>query len=180
MHVKLRPATLKDCDAIRELYLAAFPAAENRRVAQLAMDLVSSASGSANLNLLAVGAARLAGHVAFSVAPAAGAADPGWTAWIMGPLAVAPDLQRRGIGRRLIEAGVKQLQERGVNLLFVYGDPGYYGRFGFSADAAAGYRAPYTLTYPLGWQLRVLHRPADKAGAAALTCVDALSDPALW
>ena len=40
----------------------------------------------------------------------------------------------------------------GVDILFVYGDPKYYSRFGFSADAAVRYIPPYRLQYPFGWQ----------------------------
>ena len=32
--------------------------------------------------------------------------------------------------------------EMGVNVLFVYGDPKYYGKFGFNADLASGYSPP--------------------------------------
>ena len=98
----------------------------------------------------------------------------------LAPLAVAPERQGQGVGTQLINAGVAQLERIGVSLVFVYGDPGYYGKFEFSADAATGFLPPYELEFPFGWQLRILQDGADTPKQAKLACVDALSDPALW
>ena len=45
----------------------------------------------------------------------------------------------------------------GVNVVFVYGDPKYYGKFGFSAEVASAYSPPYELQYPFGWQAVALN-----------------------
>ncbi len=37
-------------------------------------------------------------------------------------------------------------------MLFVYGNPDYYGKFGFSVDTAQCYIPPYWLEYSFGWQ----------------------------
>ena len=77
------------------------------------------------------------GHIAFSpVTISDGAAD--W--YGLGPVAVLPEMQGRGIGAALIQAGLAELKARGAAGCVVMGDPAYYGRFGFAATAA--------LTYP--------------------------------
>lgn len=53
----------------------------------------------------------------------------------LGPLAVRPDLQGRGIGSQLISHGLATATNRGFSSAFLFGDPGYYHRFGFQNAA---------------------------------------------
>lgn len=61
----------------------------------------------------------------------------------LAPLAVDPAFQRRGIGSALVRAGLDRARAVGERIVFVLGDPGYYGRFGFSAEAAMGFECVY-------------------------------------
>jgi putative acetyltransferase len=56
----------------------------------------------------------------------------------LGPMAVRPSHQRRGIGSRLVEAGMSRLRESGVPFVVVLGHPGFYPRFGFRPAAMYG------------------------------------------
>jgi predicted N-acetyltransferase YhbS len=49
----------------------------------------------------------------------------------LGPIAVRPDLQRRGIGRALLSLTIARSRELGFAAIFLYGDPGYYSASGF-------------------------------------------------
>jgi putative acetyltransferase len=60
----------------------------------------------------------------------------------LAPLAVRPGLQRSGVGAALVRAGLDSAREFGAHGVLVLGDPGYYGRFGFSRDAAAQVDSP--------------------------------------
>ncbi|NJR79936.1 GNAT family N-acetyltransferase [Sphingomonas corticis] len=61
---------------------------------------------------------------------------------LVGPVAVAPERQQAGIGRRLMAASLAAADARG-DVLMLIGDADYYGRFfGFTADATAGWRLP--------------------------------------
>ena len=60
----------------------------------------------------------------------------------LSPLAVAPQWQRRGIGGALVRAGLQQLDEQGIPLVFLEGDPRYYSRFGFTPAGEQGFRKP--------------------------------------
>ena len=54
-----------------------------------------------------------------------------WAAVALGPLAVDPDFQGRGIGAMLVDAFLQHCRVRDEGLVVVLGYPGYYGRFGF-------------------------------------------------
>lgn len=48
---------------------------------------------------------------------------------LVGPVAVAPDRQRGGLGRALMERLIAQVDAHGADPLVLIGDPEYYGRF---------------------------------------------------
>lgn len=65
---------------------------------------------------------------------------------LMGPVAVTPERQQDGIGRRLMNAALGANEaslEPGSAALMLIGDPEYYARFfGFSAERTAAWRLP--------------------------------------
>ena len=50
---------------------------------------------------------------------------------VLGPVAVHPEHQRRGIGKALINEGLERAKEVGFGAVIVVGDPVYYTQFGF-------------------------------------------------
>ena len=59
---------------------------------------------------------------------------------MVGPVAVAPDAQGKGIGKALMDASLAAAGRTGADALMMIGDPDYYGRFfGFTADATGGW-----------------------------------------
>lgn len=49
----------------------------------------------------------------------------------VGPIGVRPAEQHSGVGSRLMEATLDQARRSGESAAFLYGDPEFYGRFGF-------------------------------------------------
>jgi putative acetyltransferase len=91
---------------------------ELRDAGALALSLVASLEG------------LVVGHAAFSRVQV----SDGTREWYgLGPLAVAPEFQRRGIGRALVLMGLAEIEKQGAAGCVVLGDPAYYGRFGFSS-----------------------------------------------
>ncbi len=176
--MNIRKATPADRDGVLGVHALAFPESERDLVAQLAADLLAEQTKPPILSLVAEVGGLLAGHVAFS--PVFTADDRGFRGYILAPLAVRPDVQRRGIGSALIRHGLRLLSEDGVQVVFVYGDPAYYGRFGFSVDTARPYTAPYPLQMPFGWQALALNDRPAASPSAPLSCVVSLRDPRLW
>ena len=61
---------------------------------------------------------------------------------MVGPVAVAPERQRDGIGRALMEHALAAEDDAATGLMLI-GDPEYYGRFfGFTAERTARWRLP--------------------------------------
>ena len=68
-------------------------------------------------------------------------------------MAVAPRLQRLGIGSQLITDSLAACRAAGHRSVFVLGDPRYYRRFGFSAELAARFDSPYASEHFLALEL---------------------------
>ena len=176
--MNIRIATTHDGDAIRQLYWSAFTEEENESVATLAVELLAENSALPILSLVADMEGAVVGHVAFS--PLKRDNQAAIQAYILAPLAVRPDVQKQRIGTALVEYGMQKLSAMGVDIIFVYGSPEYYGRFGFSADTAQGYNAPYPLQYPFGWQAIAIRDCVIENGPHAMQCVQALCKASLW
>ena len=63
---------------------------------------------------------------------------------VLSPVAVRPDLQRRGIGGRLITDALAMLASRAEPVVFLEGHPSYYPRLGFRSASAMGFTPPST------------------------------------
>lgn len=131
--VTVRPERADDIAAIDDVVTRAFGRDDEARlVAQLRRD------GDATISLVAVPAGdAVIGHVLLSPMSAP------FRALGLAPVSVAPKYQKQGVGAALIDAAMVQARQGGWSAIFVLGDPGYYGRFGFRADLAAGFSSPY-------------------------------------
>lgn len=56
----------------------------------------------------------------------------------LGPIAVRPDWQRRGVGKALMHTVLGAADALGEPLVALVGDPDYYGRYGFQASTTYG------------------------------------------
>ena len=176
MHIRV--ATSLDRDDIHSVHWSAFADGEREIVSRLAVNLLSEKSTPQTISLVAETENIVIGHVAFS--PVTFDNNENAQGYILAPLGVKPDYQKRRIGSKLIESGMQQLSRIGVDILFVYGDPKYYSRFGFSVDAAECYIPPYKLQYPFGWQGITLKNCSTGKLPIQIACVTSLCDPALW
>lgn len=59
---------------------------------------------------------------------------------MVGPVAVAPDLQGQGVGKALMNALIAAAEAERAGALIMIGDPEYYGRWGFTAEHTGGWR----------------------------------------
>jgi len=129
-------------DEVAALHAAAFGASPHGYHGEAELVRALHEAGDALVSLGAWQRDALVGHVLFSRMRVHADALP-VAAAALGPIAVAPDWRRRGIGAALIAAGHEALQKAGVQLVFVLGDPAYYGRFGYTPDRAAPFASPY-------------------------------------
>lgn len=129
----IRAERQEDISAVRRVLEAAFPTPAE---ADLADRL--RARGQAVIALVAEDEGEIVGHVLFSpltLEPLAGTVGLG-----LGPIAVLPDHEKRGVGRRLVQNGLAECRRWGAGFVAVLGDPEYYGRFGFEPAGEYGLR----------------------------------------
>ncbi|MCP5532001.1 MAG: N-acetyltransferase [Akkermansiaceae bacterium] len=174
----VRPARDTELEAIRKVHLAAFGDDERETVACLACELQSKASDPRHLGLVAEEQGVIVGHVMFS--PVSVGGDDHILGFILAPLAVSPPRQGAGIGTLLVTEGIRILSGSGADIVFVYGDPAYYGRFGFRRETAEGFTPPHPLTYPDGWLALRTNDARPLPDAAGISCVPPLDRPELW
>jgi len=70
------------------------------------------------------------GHIAFGLVVIESEGSS-FEAITLAPVAVLPAYQRRGIGGRLIRAGLEECRKLGHEVVVLVGHPEYYPRFGF-------------------------------------------------
>lgn len=136
MNMIVRPELPGDRAAVRVVNESAFGQPTEA-------DLVEALhrAGAATVALVAEIDGAVAGHILFSpveVEPPAGRLLLG-----LAPMAVAPHLQRIGIGSRLVRAGLERCRELGRAGVVVLGHPEYYPRFGFVPAHRLGLRCEY-------------------------------------
>ncbi|MFQ5623351.1 MAG: GNAT family N-acetyltransferase [Paracoccaceae bacterium] len=156
----IRAETGSDIAGIDRLLRACFEGSDEAALVAALRD-----AGDLSLSLVAEEAGRIVGHVGFS--PLTIESHPDARYHALAPLAVARGWRRRGIGAQLAGAGLERLAAAGADGAVVLGDPAYYQRFGFRADAAEKLVCPWSGPY-----LQVLrfgdvaHAPAGKLGYA--------------
>jgi putative acetyltransferase len=128
---RIRPEQDQDQAGIRRVLEAAFPTAAEA-------DLVERLRRGAKsvIALVAADEDEIVGHIVFSplaLEPLAGTVGLG-----LGPVAVLPDHEKHGVGRRLVQNGLAECRAWGAAFVTVLGDPDYYGRFGFEPASEHG------------------------------------------
>jgi putative acetyltransferase len=166
--MSIRFETQADHEAVREINIAAFA---DHPFSQQTEHLIVAGlrdAGALTISLVTEAEGRVAGHIAFSPA-LINKQDQGW--FLLGPVAVLPGLQRRGLGTALVLAGLDALRRMGAQGCVLVGDPAFYGRFGFKQATGLSYPGvpkEYVLVLPLaGTEPKgiVSHHPAFEAQA---------------
>lgn len=148
----IRPEIPADYDAIRKVNDEAFG---DPVEAKLVDAIRASDRFLPELSLVAVSGGQTCGHVISSYVDV----EPGARRVLqVGPLAVLPSHQRRGIGSLLVEETIRIADARGEPLLLIEGNPQYYERFGFTRADAAGIEPPPEAHGPQYFMIRPLAR----------------------
>jgi putative acetyltransferase len=124
-----------DVTAIRDLNQRAFEQDQEANI----VDALRS-NGGALLSLVATVSGQVVGHIMYtpiSIGGLRGAA--------LGPMAVLPELQRQGIGSKLVEEGNRRIEQGGCPFIIVVGHPEFYTRFGFTPARARGITCEWDL-----------------------------------
>ena len=138
--MEIRPARPEDSGAIRNVHLRAFPT-------PVEADLVErlEIGKEAEISIVADDG-EIVGHLLLSRMRVEANGQP-VRALGLAPVAVMPERQGQGIGKALIEAGIREARARGAEIIFVVGEHSYYRRFGFDSKTAEPFESPYAGRY---------------------------------
>ena len=132
----LRPEEPKDHSAVHAVNQSAFETSAEanlvdvlRREAHPIISLVAEQNGA------------IIGHIMFSPVSLTGHTD--LKIMGLGPVAVAPEHQRMGIGTALLKTGLEKCNEIGYGAVIVLGHQSYYPRFGFVPSVNYGISSEY-------------------------------------
>ncbi|KAA3614328.1 MAG: N-acetyltransferase [Planctomycetota bacterium] len=181
MEFQIRESLESDSKAIRSVVLAAFGPEEGEEIADLVAELDLDPTAEPRLSLVATNEETIIGHILFTAVKIE--ADPNQTPCsILAPLAIHPEYQKQGVGGLLIHEGLKQLQESGVDLVFVLGHPSYYPKFGFTPSGYRGLDAPYPILpkNAEAWMVQELRPGILGSVRGTLICATALDDARYW
>ena len=135
MNIVIRNETPADVRAIEAVTVSAFLNAPHTSHTEHSIVNSLRNAGQLIISLVADAEGTVVGHVAVSpVSISDGAA--GW--YGLGPISVAPEHQRRGVGSRLMREALRVLREQGAAGCVLLGEPAYYSRFGFQVDPNLG------------------------------------------
>jgi putative acetyltransferase len=148
-----------DEPAVRLVNLAAFTGPEEAGI----VDRIRTEAPDGWHSLVAVGApgsgadGTVVGHLLLSPCPVE-APDGALLATVLaiGPVAVLPDLQLRGIGSALMSAAIGLAIARAVPAIVLLGHPSYYPRFGFEPARGVGLLPPAEAWPDAAWMARRL------------------------
>ena len=174
----IRLAEEADTPLIQKVIEAAFPNKESKFIMNLVAELAKESTNPPIKSLVTEFDNQLVGYVSYS--PIFLKSETPMSGYILAPLAVSPEHQKQGIGSNLINSGKEMLTRDGVDVLLVYGDPSYYGRFGFKKEIGLSFVPPYTLQYPFGWSGMMLNEAIAPKQPIDFKCVSALSKSSLW
>ncbi len=83
------------------------------------------------LDFVAVMDGNIVGNIVYSYAKITKPSGEEHTTISFGPISVLPQYQKQGIGSALIHRSLDAAKTKGFDSVLIYGDPRYYGRFGF-------------------------------------------------
>ena len=170
-----------DKDTIKELFTSVFTSSEGKDEGLLIGELASKlASGIDNQNIFCFGVYinnELVGSIFFT---RLAFNTTEIKVYMLSPVAVSTQHQRKGVGKSLINFGLDELKRKGVDAVITYGDPSYYSKVGFTHLPQSTIQPPLKLSMPEGWLGQSLTKNPIPVIKESPTCVKAFNNPAYW
>ncbi|NEO69971.1 N-acetyltransferase [Moorena sp. SIO3H5] len=165
---------LSEKETIKNIHLLAFGEKEGEEVAQLAEDFLALPE---TISINVKRDDMIVGNVMFT--PFSFKDHPDKKCYLLAPLGVLPKYQRHGLGKELIETGIKYLKSIGTDAVFVLGVPTYYPQHGFvPTDKQTPY--PDLLTIPEAWMMLELNAGSTSHLRGETIAVEPIMDPKFW
>ncbi|MDJ1185231.1 GNAT family N-acetyltransferase [Roseofilum casamattae] len=159
---------------IKNIHFLAFGEEEGEEIAKLAEDFLKLPE---TISISVKRDRKIVGNVLFT--PFAFKDSPERKCYLLAPLGVLPEYQRQGVGKELIETGIKHLKSIGTDAIFVLGVPTYYPQYGFVAtDKQTPY--PDLLTMPEAWMMLELNAGSGNHLSGETIAVEPFMHPTYW
>ena len=139
MQIIIRPEQEKDYLTIQKVNNLAFG---QKNEGNLVEKLRKSPDYVPALSLVAEIENTIVGYILFYPVEIV-AEDASFPSLALAPLAVLPDYQHKGIGKRLVKTGLMQAKQLGYPSVIVLGHPNYYPQFGFKRASEWNIRCPF-------------------------------------
>ncbi|MEO1619273.1 MAG: N-acetyltransferase [Planctomycetota bacterium] len=176
---QIRSATLDDRAPILAVHREAFGDEDGEAIAALVSEMLDDPTAEPIHSFVAEQSDDLVAHVLFTAVRV----EPSEvSAQILAPLAVSSDHQGSGLGTKIVNEALAQLELKGVELIFVLGYPKYYSRFGFAPAGVQGFDAPYPILPKNAdaWMVKELQPRAIENNQGIVRCCRALDQPQYW
>ncbi len=150
--------------------------------AELTKNLLVDITSQPVLSLLAFDNEKAVGHILFTKATFKDQKKSPLL-YILAPLAIIPEYQKRGIGGKLIKEGLRVLKEMKVELVFVLGHIQYYPKYGFIGNAAKfNLPAPYPIPDKVAdaWMVQELVPGSIQKYNGQIACCKAMDKEEYW
>jgi putative acetyltransferase len=179
--LKIRVAIESDRSEILDIHKQAFGNEKGPVIAKLVDDLLDDETAKPILSLVAVDDTKTVGHILYTKAIIT-QTEASVSAQILAPIAILPTAQKCGIGQKLINEGLNQLQKSGTELVFVLGHPTYYPRCRFAPAGEQGFEAPYLIPeeHSAAWMVQELNGDALGRIHGKVKCSKVLNEPQHW
>ncbi len=178
MEIIVRETTHKDYEDVLSILKTAF---DNEKEAELVSSLLKDPSAKPSLSLIAFDGKKPVGHILFTKILIV-EHEAEFSTQLLAPLAVIPDAQRKGVGKKLVETGLNILSTKGVDAVFVLGHPEYYPICGFKPAGCQGFEAPYPIPeeHADAWMVKALNNKDIEKISGKIVIADALDKPEYW
>jgi predicted N-acetyltransferase YhbS len=138
MEIKIRQEVNKDYKRVYEITKLAFG---QEKESKLIEKVRKGPNFVPELSLVAEKDNEIVGHILFSKMKIVGESE--YETLMLAPLAVIPELQKQGIGGKLIKKGIEKAIELGFDSIIVVGHKDYYPKFGFQKASKWGIKCPF-------------------------------------
>jgi putative acetyltransferase len=152
--ITIRLEAQGDEPGVRRVHEAAFPGPEEADI----VDAIRREAPQGWQSIVALDASgTIVGHVLLSPCPLEDeAGERVGEVLALGPIAVLPAVQFRGVGSSLMTASISLAIARGVPAVVLLGHPAYYPRFGFVSARSVGLLPPADAWPDGAWMARLL------------------------
>lgn len=149
---------------------------EGKLIANLVKEMVETTPSDELLGFVAVDNEKVIGCIFFSKFTVPSSKKT----FLLSPVAVATNHQKKGIGQKLINFGIQRLKVQDVELLLTYGDPKFYSKVGFQQIKETTVKDPQKLSFPDGWLAQSLNDDTIAVECCKTSCIKALNKPQYW